>query len=134
DQEATLDPADRIAATADEQDAEALRYGTLVVLRDRAVGCGKGHAGPGASAIRLTMAAAEAFHPAGEPLMRHEDRAVGHSDVEAQGAQLLAAVVGDLVRPPRRHPNPVDPEVVHDALQAHPGLVLDHILQRAGRR
>ena len=33
-------------------------------------------------------------------------------DVEAEGAQLLAAVVGDLVRAPRRHPDPVDAEVV----------------------
>jgi hypothetical protein len=40
------------------------------------------------------------------------------SDVEAEGAQLLAAVVGDLVRAPRRHPDPVDPEVGHQALQS----------------
>ena len=32
----------------------------------------------------------------------------GSLDVEAEGAQLLAAVVGDLVRAPRRHPDPVD--------------------------
>ena len=39
------------------------------------------------------------------------------SDVEAQGAQLLAAVGGDLVGAPRRHPDPVDGHVVDEALE-----------------
>src|SRR6185503_12376998 len=56
------------------------------------------------------------------------------SHVEAERPQLVAAVVGDLLRAPRRHPDPVDPEVVDQAVQRHPGLVLDHVGQRAGRR
>ena len=60
------------------------------------------------------------------------------SDVEAERAQLLAAVVGDLVRTPRRHPDPVDLEVGRQPppgpRQRLPGLVLDDVGQRAGRR
>src|SRR3954454_10381839 len=61
------------------------------------------------------------------------------SDVEAERAQLLAAVVGDLVGTPRRHPHPVDPDVVDQAGagaagQRLTGLVLDDVGQRAGRR
>ena len=33
-------------------------------------------------------------------------------DAEAERPQLLAAVLGDLVGTPRRHPDPVDPDVV----------------------
>lgn len=36
------------------------------------------------------------------------------SDVEAQGAQLLAALGGDLVRSPRRQPHPLDADLVSD--------------------
>src|SRR5437879_2327901 len=32
-------------------------------------------------------------------------------DVKAEGAELLAAVLGDALRAPRRHPHPVDAEV-----------------------
>src|SRR6478609_6586614 len=56
------------------------------------------------------------------------------SDVEAEGAQLLAAVVGDLVRTPRRHPDPVDPVGRDQALEGLLGLVLDDVGERAGRR
>src|SRR4029077_14989763 len=48
-----------------------------------------------------------------------------------QGAQLLAAVLGDVLRAPRRHPHPVDAEVRHQAVQRLPGLVLDHVGERA---
>src|SRR5690606_9856766 len=56
----------------------------------------------------------------------------------AQGAQLLAPVLGDLVRPPRRHPDPVDPEVLDDpaagsTAERRAGLVLDDIGERARR-
>src|SRR5947209_14989963 len=56
------------------------------------------------------------------------------SDIEAKRPQLLAAVVGDLVRPPRRHPDPVDLDVGGERLRATGqggvGLVLDHVGQR----
>src|SRR5215472_17111662 len=39
------------------------------------------------------------------------------SDVEAEGAELLPAVLGDLVGTPRRHPDPVDPEVADEPVQ-----------------
>src|SRR5215218_9776627 len=66
-------------------------------------------------------------------------RAGAKSDAEAEGAELLAAVVGDLVRAPRRHPDPVDPDVVDQAGagttgQRLTGLVLDDVGQPAGRR
>src|ERR1700691_868148 len=54
------------------------------------------------------------------------------SDVEAERPELLAAILGDLVGTPRRQPDPVDPEVVDQALKGHSGLVLDHVGQRAG--
>src|SRR5215467_7417750 len=53
------------------------------------------------------------------------------SDVEAERAKLLAAVLGDLVRAPRRQPHPVDAEVGHQALQRGRGLVLDDVRERA---
>src|SRR6478609_3779918 len=61
------------------------------------------------------------------------------SDAEAEGPQLLATVVGDLVGTPRRHPDPVDPDVVDEsgagaAGERLAGLVLDDVDQRAGRR
>src|SRR6185312_6587184 len=60
-------------------------------------------------------------------------------DAEAEGAQLLPAVVGDLVRAPRRHPDPVDSDVVHQpgagaAGQGLARLVLDDVGQWARRR
>src|SRR5690606_18626811 len=55
------------------------------------------------------------------------------SDVEADGAQLLAAGVGDLVRAPWRHPDPVDALAGDQALQGLRGLILDDVGQRAGR-
>src|SRR4051812_44436713 len=66
-------------------------------------------------------------------------RRVGCSDAEPEGAQLLATVVGDLVGAPRRHPDPVDPDVVDQAGagtagERLAGLVLDDVGQRAGRR
>ena len=59
------------------------------------------------------------------------------SDAEAEGAQLLAAVLGDLLRTPRRHPDPVDPDVVDQPAvragrQSGLRLLLDHVGQRAG--
>src|SRR5215469_2866883 len=57
--------------------------------------------------------------------------AAGGSNVEAEGAKLLAAVLGDLVRAPRREPHPVDAEVGHQALQRGRGLVLDDVGERA---
>ena len=53
------------------------------------------------------------------------------SHVEAERPQLLAAVVGDLVRAPRRHPDPVDPVAGHQAVESLLDLVLDDIGQRA---
>src|SRR6478735_4238637 len=56
------------------------------------------------------------------------------SDVEPERPQLLAAVVGDLVRAPRGHPDPVDRDVADEALEGRLGLVGDDVGQRAGRR
>src|ERR1700683_4880536 len=55
------------------------------------------------------------------------------SDVETEGAELLAPVLGDALRTPRRHPHPVDAEVAHHSVQGFPGLILDHIGERARR-
>src|SRR4051794_37237217 len=57
----------------------------------------------------------------------------GGSDVEAEGAQLVAAVIGDLVGTPRRHPDPVDADVVDQRAEGRVGLVLDDVGQRARR-
>jgi hypothetical protein len=54
-------------------------------------------------------------------------------DVEAEGAELLAPVLGDVLRAPRRHPHPVDAEVRHHPVEGVPGLVLDDVGERAGR-
>jgi hypothetical protein len=54
-------------------------------------------------------------------------------DVEAEGAELFAPVLGNALRTPRRQPHPVDAEVRHDPLQGVPGLVLDDVGERAGR-
>ena len=54
-------------------------------------------------------------------------------DVEAEGAELLAPVLGDALRAPRRQPHPVDAEVRHDPLEGFPGLVFDDVGERAGR-
>jgi len=54
-------------------------------------------------------------------------------DVEAEGAELLAPVLGDVLRAPGRHPHPVDAEVRHHPVEGVPGLVLDHVGERAGR-
>src|SRR5690606_21059473 len=40
----------------------------------------------------------------------------GGSDVEAEHPQLVPAVLGDLVRPPRRHPDPVDLDLAVELL------------------
>src|SRR6478736_7613146 len=53
------------------------------------------------------------------------------SEVEAEGAQLLAAVLGDLVRAPRRHPHPVDPVGRDETLEGLRRLVLDNVGERA---
>src|SRR6516225_11784212 len=47
-------------------------------------------------------------------------------DVEAERAELFAAVFCDVLRAPRRHPDPVDPEVGDHAVQGLACLVLDH--------
>lgn len=54
-------------------------------------------------------------------------------DVETEGAELLAPVLGNALRAPRRQPHPVDAEVRHDPLEGLPGLVLDDVGERAGR-
>src|SRR5579862_1101688 len=54
-------------------------------------------------------------------------------DVEAEGAELLAPVLGDALGAPRRQPHPVDAEVRHDPLEGLPGLVLNDVGERAGR-
>ena len=54
-------------------------------------------------------------------------------DVEAEGAELLAPVLGDVLRAPRRHPHPVDAEVRHHPVEGLGGLVLDDVGERAGR-
>src|SRR6185437_727816 len=53
-------------------------------------------------------------------------------DVEAQGPELFAAVFGDVLRAPGRHPDPVDAEVGYHAVQGLAGLVFDHVGERAG--
>jgi hypothetical protein len=53
--------------------------------------------------------------------------------VEAEGAELLAPVLGDVLRAPRRHPHPVDPEVRHHPIERLGGLVLDDVGERARR-
>src|SRR5690606_10255243 len=58
----------------------------------------------------------------------------GVSDVEAERPQLLTAVVRDLVGAPRRHPDPVDAQLVDQAVCGGLGLVLDDVRQRTGRR
>src|SRR5690242_13167095 len=58
----------------------------------------------------------------------------GSSEVEAEGAQLLAAVLGDLVGAPRRHPHPVDAVGRDEALERLGGLVLDDVGERARGR
>src|SRR6266702_280958 len=57
-------------------------------------------------------------------------RGTAGSDVEAERAQLLAAVLGDLVRSPRRQPDPVDPEVADQPVERGLGLILDDIPER----
>src|SRR5690554_6535722 len=58
----------------------------------------------------------------------------GELDVEAECAKLLAAVVGDLVRAPRRHPHPIDAVAVNEPVEHLAGLVFKHVSQRASRR
>src|SRR5690606_32770882 len=41
----------------------------------------------------------------------------GVSDREAEGAHHVAAVAGDALRAPRRHPHPVDAEPLHDVVE-----------------
>jgi SseB protein N-terminal domain/SseB protein C-terminal domain len=53
--------------------------------------------------------------------------------VEAERPELLAPVLGDVLRAPRRHPHPVDPEVRDHPVERFGGLVLDDVGQRARR-
>src|SRR5580693_1068942 len=53
------------------------------------------------------------------------------SDVESKRAELLAPVLGDLLRAPRRQPHPVDAEIADQALERDLGLVLDDVRERA---
>src|SRR5690606_37376668 len=53
------------------------------------------------------------------------------SDGEAEGSHLVASVVGDALRAPRRHPHPVDAELLDDAIERLRGLLLEHIRPRA---
>src|SRR5712664_1411773 len=74
------------------------------------------------------------------PQSRHTSQGRTHelSDVETEGTQLLAAVVGDLVRSPRWHPHPVDLQLGRERLGATGDrgvrLVLDHVGEWAGGR
>src|ERR1700733_5660781 len=54
-------------------------------------------------------------------------------NVEPKRPELLAAVVGDRLRPPWRHPHPVDREVLNRVLERLGRLLLDHVGERAGR-
>src|SRR4051812_23243119 len=56
------------------------------------------------------------------------------SDGEADGAHHLAAVVGDPLRTPRRHPHPVDAEPVAVPVERLSRLLLDDVGQRAAGR
>src|SRR6266545_6255030 len=58
--------------------------------------------------------------------------AAAGSDVEAERPELLPAVLGYLVRPPRRKPDPVDAELGDHAVERLRGLILDHIGERTG--
>ncbi|MBG9885083.1 hypothetical protein ABE10_00475, partial [Bacillus toyonensis] len=53
------------------------------------------------------------------------------SDREAECAHHVAAVVGDPLRTPRRHPHPVDPKPVHHVVQRLGRLLLEHVRERA---
>src|SRR5215471_1296001 len=57
----------------------------------------------------------------------------GRSDVEAKRPELIAAVLGYLLRPPRRQPHPVDREARHETVKGRGRLILDDVGQRAGR-
>src|SRR5215467_11110434 len=50
---------------------------------------------------------------------------------DGYGTEVLAAVLGDLVRAPRGQPHPVDAEVGDEALQRGGGLLLDDVGERA---
>ncbi len=81
----------------------------------------------------------EVLEPARQPVRRHQDvRSAGHR----RSAQTLKPRARSISRPssvilsgtPRRHPDPVDRDVVDEALERLVGLVGDHVGQRAGRR
>src|SRR5215472_13605088 len=84
-----------------------------------------------ATHFTMRSGATSTQRPPGSPAATR--RPPRRSDVEAEGAQLLAAVVGDLVGTPRGQPHPVDLEVGDDAFQGRRRLVLDHVGERAGR-
>src|SRR6185437_12447190 len=74
--------------------------------------------------------------PADARIHRYRPRTCGSGslDAEAERPELLAAVFGDLVGAPRRHPDPVDLDVVDElAHERGAGLVLDHVGEGAGR-
>src|SRR5262249_21173629 len=74
-------------------------------------GCPGGHV-PGVHLRRAAVAsnAQEPWRPTPRKWARRQP-ASEPSDVEPEGAQLVATLVGDLVRAPRRKPHPVDPDV-----------------------
>src|SRR6185312_16810599 len=72
--------------------------------------------------------------PAAELPGRSPCSGCASSHREAEGAHHVAAVVGDLVWSPRRHPDPVDSELVDDTVQRLGSLLLDHVGKWAARR
>src|SRR6478609_2558355 len=53
------------------------------------------------------------------------------SDREAERAHHVAPVVGDPLRAPRRHPHPVDAELLDDAVERLRRLLLEYVRERA---
>ena len=56
-----------------------------------------------------------------------------NSDIEADSAELRAAFAGDFIRAPQRLRDPIDPHILHQAVERGLHIVLDDVGQRAGR-
>lgn len=52
---------------------------------------------------------------------------------EAQSTHLVAAVLGDPIRAPRRHPDPIQTPLLHNPVQGVGNLGRDHLGQRTRR-
>src|SRR5690606_41319533 len=55
-------------------------------------------------------------------LSLHDALPISASDAEADRSHHVAAVLGDALGAPRRHPHPVDAEALHDAVERLRGL------------